>query len=162
VQSKIALAPGHLILRCTGALILVAFCATCEKSGSRSGKGGTDDNTLVLSKDTVKLDPGVKLVQVLVHTSTTNIEFSPGTVRARTGDIVKFVSADATNHAVGFETDSLAPPARAWIEQTQQVRGPPLISRGAAWVISLKGAPPGNYPFKCLTHDGHGVLVVGG
>ncbi len=154
-------APGHRRVRCTGALFLVALCVACEK-GPRAGKGGTDDNTLILAKDTVKLDPGVKLVQVLVHSSTTDIEFSPGTVRARTGDILKCVGADAGNHAVGFVMDSLPQGGKAWLEQTQQGRGPPLLAAGSAWVVSLKGAPVGNYPFRCLTHGGGGILVIAG
>jgi hypothetical protein len=41
------------------------------------------------------------------------------------------------------------------------MRGPPLLSEGSAWVVSLSDAPPGEYPFGCTMHGGRGVIRVG-
>jgi hypothetical protein len=42
-----------------------------------------------------------------------------------------------------------------------QLRGPPLVNEGAAWVVSLADAPVGRYPFLCRTHGARGRIAVG-
>lgn len=115
---------------------------------------------LELGEDTIRLAPGATLHQVMLHADPGGAEMRPETVRARAGDVVRFTAADAQPHAVVFDAGRLAPPLRAFLERTGQLRGPPLISAGAAWVVSLDDAPAGAYPFACLTHGALGLLLV--
>lgn len=84
----------------------------------------------------------------------------PESIVARPGDVIRFVAVDARTHAIAFEASALAPAARAFLRRTDQMRGPPLISVGAAWVVSLEGAPGGRYPFICLGDSCRGVVTV--
>ena len=155
-------APARLAVRCAGAFALVIFSLGCERSRQRASSAGaaTDDHKIALSKDTIQLPPTAKSILVGVHTSTTDIEFSPSVVKAHTGDIVRFTAMDAAGHALGFDTDSLPPAQKEFLEHSQQLRSAPLISTGTVWIMGLQGAPPGKYPFHCLTHGGRGILVV--
>ena len=85
---------------------------------------------------------------------------TPATVRAVPGDAVRFTVADGRPHALTFAVDSLDASARAFLDGTGQLRGPPLVNQDASWVILLEGAPPGRYPFYCRSHDASGVLTV--
>ena len=59
-----------------------------------------------------------------------------------------------------FTADALSSEQRSFLERTNQLRAPPLVEQGAAWVVSLEGAPPGAYPFHCITHGERGRLTV--
>jgi plastocyanin len=75
---------------------------------------------------------------------------------------VRFTVLDHRTHAIAFVADSLGAQARTFLERTGQLRGPPLVSEGASWVVVLDGAPPGRYPFLCRSHDVRGVLTISG
>jgi plastocyanin len=78
------------------------------------------------------------------------------------GAWVEFVSTDDRIHEIRFEVDSLAPESRAFLEGTDQVSSPPLVDRGARFVVSFRDAPEGRYPFRAEGNKepGHGVVVV--
>ena len=88
-------------------------------------------------------------------------EVNPATVGATPGDAVAFVAADAVTHSIVFLADRLDSAQVAFLESAGQMRGPPLLSEGASWIVSLNGAPQGDYPFACALHGGQGVIRVG-
>jgi plastocyanin len=114
---------------------------------------------LELTHDTIRLEAGVRLHDVSVQRSAAG-EFDPAEVAARRGDVVRFTARDNGGHAILFDAASLAPEAHEYLERTGQLRSPPLIETGAAWVITLDGAPAGVYAFRCATHDVVGRIVV--
>jgi hypothetical protein len=75
---------------------------------------------------------------------------------------VEFVSSDWWVHEVRFETDSLPQEAGAFLAETDQVDSPPLVERGARFVVSFTGAPTGRYPFIVAGNGAaaRGVVVV--
>jgi len=117
--------------------------------------------TLELEGDTIQLEAGVRLIDVTVETKPDGSELEPAGVEAAPGDVVRFTAGDGRLHAIAFESDLLGAEARAFLEQTGQLRSPPLVSAGMQWVITLNGAPPGDYPFICTTHGVRGIIVVG-
>ena len=134
--------------------MLSAVFAACADTPGEEGP-----RVLELSHDTIRLESGVSLVDVAVRRSESG-DFDPARVDAGVGDVVRFTAGDRGGHAISFEGASLGADARAWLEQTGQLRSPPLITSDAAWVITLAGAPPGDYPFRCTTHNATGHLTV--
>ncbi len=116
---------------------------------------------LELEGDTIQLDVGVRLIDVAVATQQGGSELDPVRVEARPGDVVRFTAGDGRLHALAFESTLLSADARAFLEQTGQLRSPPLVSAGMQWVITLDGAPTGEYPYICTTHGVRGSIVVG-
>jgi plastocyanin len=114
---------------------------------------------LELTNDTIQLADGVHLRDVEVRRQATG-DFEPAAVEADVGDVVRFTAHDRGGHALVFEGPLLQENARQWLGTTGQLRSPPLISDSSAWVISLKDAPPGEYPFRCTTHATTGRLTV--
>jgi plastocyanin len=137
-----------------GLLALVAGLAVgaCEAVG-----GGA---TLHLDTAEVQLEPGVRVHDVRVGGSADADSLDPVVLRARPGDIVRFITDDHRTHAVAFELVRLSDPVRDFLDRTNQLRGPPLVNRGAAWVVVLDEAPAGRYPFICRTHDARGMILV--
>jgi plastocyanin len=147
-------APAHTRVVCAGVLLFCAVLAACE-DGVKLGKRGP--RTLELNGDTVQLASGVKLHDVKIR-STQAGDFEPAQVTARVGDVVRFTSADTRTHAL-----SIAAPtdqARAALQAEVQMRSPPLIARGTAWVVSLKDVPPGTYTVRCISHAGTATITV--
>jgi plastocyanin len=114
---------------------------------------------LELTHDTIQLPDSVRLIDVRVRRDTSG-DFEPASVEAKQSDMVRFTAADRAGHAIAFDGATLSADVRAFLERTGQLRGPPLITTDAAWVISLDGAPAGQYPFRCVTHDLTGTLTV--
>ena len=156
-----SLAPGRPVTGRPGALLLplllVAALAAC---GGERRHAASDRHRLPLGGDTIELGPDVTVHTVRLGGAAAGPALYPETVRARVGDVVRFVATDARGYAVSFEDSTLAPAARRFLESSRQLRGPPLITTGAAWVVSLKGAPAGRYRFRSLTRDASGLLVV--
>lgn len=146
-------APAHTIRVCAGVLLLSALSA-CE-DGIRRGNSGP--RTLELDSDTVQLESGVTLHDVKIR-STAAGDFEPAAVTAKSGDVVRFTSADARTHALSIQPPGEA--ARAALAAANQLRSPPLIAQGTAWVISLKGVPAGTYTVSCLSHAGTATVHV--
>jgi plastocyanin len=89
--------------------------------------------------------------------------FDPEQVEIVQGVWVEFVSADWRVHEIRFEVDSLSAAGRTFLEDTDQVASPPLVDRGARFVVSFAGAPDGRYPFIAEGNGapGRGVVIVG-
>ena len=149
------LAPAHPLAGCAGAL----FCAWLSLAGC--GDRRTDEPAVLeLETDTIRLPPGTRILDVGIEVRAEGSEFEPAAVSARQGDVVRFTAGDHRGHALVFDPARLDPEAAAFLESSGQLRGPPLLSAGTSWIVSLAGAPPGSYPFRCVTHDASGVLRV--
>ncbi len=149
------MAPAHPSLVCAGVFVLLAsFGSACEKGVRLSG---ANNRTLVLSGDTVELEPGVTLHDVAVK-AVNNADFDPVRISARVGDIVRFTSRGTRTHALAIAAPT--PEATALLDSSAQRRSPPLVSEGQAWVISLKGWPAGTYTVSCLSHAGTATLLI--
>jgi len=115
---------------------------------------------LELEDRTVLLERGAEIVDIRLRSPSTGDPVLPDSVDARPGDVLRFIAADALVHAVAFDDSALSPEQHAFLESTGQLRSPPLLAVGSSWVVSLEAAPPGRYPFRSLTHDAHGVVVL--
>ena len=78
------------------------------------------------------------------------------------GSYVEFVTADWLVHEIVFELDSLSIAARTFLERTDQVASPPLITQDSRYVVHFSDGPPGRYPFllEGSGASGRGVVVV--
>jgi len=78
------------------------------------------------------------------------------------GSYVEFVTADWLVHEIVFELDSLSIAARTFLERTDQVASPPLITQDSRYVVHFSDGPPGRYPFllEGSGAPGRGVVVV--
>lgn len=121
---------------------------------------GVAGRELELDGETVRLPPGTAVHDVHLGVEDGRARIRPDTVRAEPGDIIQFIAGDDRGYAVVFDRALLADTAAAFLERTDQLRGPPLIQRGTRWIVDLSGAPSGRYPFVCLTHDARGLIVV--
>ncbi|MEX0907327.1 MAG: plastocyanin/azurin family copper-binding protein [Gemmatimonadota bacterium] len=138
----------------------IAFAAAALVTGcDRVGSLADGPAVLELTADTIQLPDSVSLIEVIVRRASGG-EFEPTMVTAASGDVVRFTAGDAGSHALVFDGAALPPEQRAFLDGTGQMRSPPLIHAGAAWVVSLAGAPAGTYPFTCVTHSASGVLTV--
>ncbi len=155
-------APGRSRLGRPGAsllpvLLLGAALAAC--GGERHGPAAAR-HRLPLGSDTLDLGADVTVHEVRLGGEPSGPGIHPDTVTARPGDVLRFVAADARGYAIAFGDTSLPAAARAFLERTRQLRGPPLITTGASWVVTLKDAPAGAYPFRSLTRDAAGLVLV--
>ena len=82
----------------------------------------------------------------------------PLRTEARPGDVLHVLSADRRIQTFRFVSDGAPAGAMAFLERTGQVGSPPLADVGNAWIVSLEGAPEGEYPFVV---EGHGEPVQG-
>lgn len=117
--------------------------------------------TVQLDTVEVQLRSGTSLHDVTIGGVGAVDSIAPDQIAATTGDAVRFTIADHRTHAIAFAADRLDPTVRMYLEDTNQLRGPPLVHRGGAWIVVLDGAPPGRYPFLCRSHGVEGLLVVG-
>lgn len=86
-------------------------------------------------------------VHTVLVTADTREVASPDSVAVDPGAWVEFVAGDWRVHEVRFEVDSLPAAARAFLESTDQAASPPLLDRGARFLVSFEEAPAGAYPF---------------
>jgi plastocyanin len=115
---------------------------------------------LDLEQGTIRLPPGVRIIEIRVSATGGRNRIVPDSVLASTGDVIRFVAGDALTHAMVFDDTHLTTGQRTFLETTGQLRGPPLLTSGATWVVSLEDAPAGRYPYLCATHGGRGVIIV--
>ena len=126
----------------------------CDAIGGRA--------SVQLDSAEVALPSGAEVHEVVLGGAGATDSIAPSTVEANPGDAIRFEVRDRRTHAIAFDTDSLEPAAAAYLEETLQLRGPPLVNEGSAWVVVLADAPPGRYPFVCMSHGVRGTVVVGG
>jgi plastocyanin len=153
VKSTCSFAPARYLGSRAGVFVLLVFGA-CENAPLIEQK----DRTLELAGDTIELPADVDLHDVEIRTGEQHRDFEPKQVQAKPGDYLRFTSRDTRTHAIVFEVTD--PTLRAFLESTGQLRSPPLINNGTSWVIALKDAPAGTYPFRCLVHNDTGQLSV--
>jgi len=134
---------------------VVCVLAACDRTGLPERPP-----ILELGAVIAELPPGARVHEVRVGGAAPAPELDPDTVRARPGDVIGFTAVASGTHAVAFDAAALSPETGAFLSNTRQLRGPPLVNAGATWVVSLDGAPPGTYPFHCITHGARGVLIV--
>jgi len=82
----------------------------------------------------------------------------PLRTEARPGDVLHILSADRRIQTFRFLAEGAPEGAMAFLERTGQVGSPPLADVASAWIVSLEGAPEGEYPFLV---EGHGDPVRG-
>ena len=144
--------PGRLPWRSGVLLSALIAVAGCDAIGG--------DTTIRLDSAEVSLPSGAEVHDVAIGGASATDSISPATVSARSGDAVRFVVGDHRTHALAFDQGSLEPAVLEFLERTVQLRGPPLVNSGSAWVVSLADAPAGRYPFTCRSHGAGGVLTV--
>lgn len=144
----------HTLKVCAGVFVFCAVLTACE-DGVRLGKSGP--RTLELEADTVQLESGVTLHDVKII-STPAGDFDPAVVTAKSGDVVRFTSADNRTHALAIQPPNDA--AQTVLAAAGQLRSPPLVANGTAWVVSLKGLPAGTYTVSCISHAGTAAINV--
>jgi plastocyanin len=149
---------GVLLWACCLLLALAAGTA-CDRVPGLGGGEDQGPRVLELAHDTIRLEQGVRLHEVVLSRARAGI-FEPARLQVRQGDVVRFTAEDGAGHAVVFTGEALAPGARQFLESTGQMRSPPFVAAGSGWVITLEGAPAGEYPFLCTTHDARGSLTV--
>lgn len=150
-------APGLSCWRRPGAFfILVLLAGACGRPESPESRA-----LIELAEDTIELGRGASLADVLVRSAAaTTAVFEPETLTIRQGDVIRFITADRHPHAITFDPERLAPEHAHFLRATDQLRSPPLITEGAAWVVSFEEAPPGIYPFVDLSQDRQGMIIV--
>lgn len=147
-------APARSLLRFAGALVCGVVLAGCDAGESRRGP-----SVLELDSSRIALPDSVHLVVIRLDRAQPG-EVEPLRASVRVGDIVRFEAGDGAGHAIGFDGALLTSDVRGFLEQTGQLRSPPLVSEGNAWVVSLAHAPPGEYPYTCVTHNARGAITV--
>ncbi|CAN5890319.1 hypothetical protein BH23GEM9_BH23GEM9_01600 [soil metagenome] len=135
-------------------LLFAALVVSCD----RAADNDEGPRVLELTHDTIRLEAGVRLAGIEVRREASG-EFHPAATEVRQGDVVRFTAGDGGGHAIAFG-GQLDPAILEFLERTGQLRSPPLIAQGSSWVITLDGAPAGEYPFRCTTHNVAGRLTV--
>lgn len=144
--------PGRSIGRSGVLLSALLALGGCDLMG-----GGA---TIELDDGEVRLEGGADVHEVVIGGRGGGDTLEPAAVTVQPGDAVRFTVTDRRTHALAFDAAALSPAARSFLESTTQLRGPPLVNEGAAWVVSLADAPGGRYPFVCRTHGARGVVTV--
>lgn len=86
----------------------------------------------------------------------------PAAISIEPGSYVEFKTTDWLIHEVLFDADSLGAAQRAFLQRTDQLASPPLITRQSRYLLSFVDAPPGRYAYR-LEGNGRparGVIVV--
>ncbi len=140
--------------------MISALAALAVLSGGACDRTQPGASVQLNDSTSVDLGSGTTLHDVRIGGAQANDTLVPDTVRATPGDAVRFIAGDRRTHAVAFIRDELSPAAMRFLEESMQMRGPPLVEEGSAWVVVLRDAPAGSYPFQCVAHGTRGVLIV--
>jgi len=86
----------------------------------------------------------------------------PDSTTVEATDYLQFVTGDWWVHELVFETELMSAEARRFMREHGQVTSPPMVSRGARFVVSFVAAPPGRYPYRVDGNgrSAHGVVLV--
>jgi hypothetical protein len=114
-------------------------------------------------RDELGLPSGAEVHRVSISGGRQEI-IAPSEVTVSMNGYVEFVTADAWVHEVRFELDSLEGPARDFLVRTDQGESPPMVNADSRFLVSMRGAPPGRYPFRVEGNGGptSGAVVVAG
>lgn len=85
---------------------------------------------------------------------------APSRLRVPRGAVIEFVAADGRVHTVDFPEDSLELEVAHFLRRTSQLRSPPLVDRGARFILSLERAPLGRYRFRSEGAGGEAWGVI--
>jgi len=135
-------------------LLLASLPGGCDQVEVEPGPA-----VLELPGSTVELAGGARIVDIEIRDDN-GPRFEPADIDIAVGDMVRFRVGGRGPHALVFEPDSSAAAIREFLDRTGQMRSAPLIEPGVAWILTFEGAPPGEYPFRCLTHGERGRIVV--
>ena len=138
-----------------GLLFCVLLALGCAQDGAPRDVVELDEGVVV------QLPEGSRRHDVKLEGVGAQTEISPASVAATPGDAVAFVAADAVTHSIFFLADRLDSAQAGFLDSSGQMRSPPLLSEGSSWIVSLNGAPAGDYSFACALHGGQGVIRVG-
>lgn len=94
------------------------------------------------------LAPEARVHRVEVTVTGDRLRMLPRRVRARTGDVVRFVVLDHRDYLIRFEAGEMDAEPAAFLRSTGQDRPPPLLGRDAFRPLDLREAPDGRYPFR--------------
>lgn len=122
--------------------------------------GAAPPDVVLLESGEVQLPQGARRHDVRLQGVGAQGEMTPATVEARVGDAVAFNAVDGITHSIVFLAERLDGAQIEFLESTGQMRGPPLLSEGSSWIVTLANAPPGDYPFECALHGGTGTVRV--
>ncbi len=100
------------------------------------------------------------MVDIGVRIAADSVEFSPDSLTAHAGDVLRFSARDNGPHALVFDEQATDSAARAFLQGTAQVRSLPLLNTSSKWIVSLADAPAGFYAVRCLTHGGRAAIMV--
>lgn len=115
---------------------------------------------LELDGETIALPAGVEIIDVRLAAPEGQAAFAPERIQADPGDVLRFRATALGTHALRFDDSRLTPDQRTFLERTNQLASPPLVDSTAVWIVSLEGAPPGEYPLAAAPHPARGVVVV--
>lgn len=150
-------------MRRAGAFVLFALLCTTACDRSKTAATAKSDEkgprSIEFGTDTIHIPDSVHVATVRID-RTKAAELLPAVTSVRTGDVLRFIASDGGAHAIAFDGESMSADARAFLEETGQMRSPPFVATGATWVVSFKGAPPGKYPYHCPTHGVPGTVTV--
>lgn len=127
----------------------------CREAGRQGAPARLD-----LESDTIELPATAAIVDVRLRGASGDGAIDPPLVRVHSGDVVRFLAGDAAGHAIAFAAGDLSTAQRDFLIRTGQLSSPPLLVPGAAWLVNLEGAPPGDYLFHCVVHDVAGRIRV--
>ena len=116
-------------------------------------------STLQIGDTTIDLGERVTVHEVSVAQMSRG-DFDPPSVTAHPGDVLHFQTVDMRTHALAFDDSTLQPAVREALAAKQQLRSPPLVTEGTAWIVSLEGVPPGTYRINCVTHGAPFNVIV--
>jgi plastocyanin len=159
-QSRARRPIRYPFLRCT--LVLLCALAACGEQGEKGAAAVPEpaDTSLLARLDSGE---GVHLVRLVARGA--EYAFEPREIRARPGDIVRFVHTGYQPESVAFDPEETPPGGDEFLHQAEIVRGPLLTRPGQVYDISLEGAVPGRYGFYSVPHEAYGmrgVLIVAG
>ena len=149
-QSRGRLLPGRPGFFVALAAALIAGCSN----------GEAPRDVVELESGEVQLPAGARRHDIRLEGVGAEGEVDPASVDAAPGDAVAFIAGDGITHSVMFLADRMDGSQVAFLDSTSQRRGPPLLSEGSTWVVSLVAAPPGDYAFACALHGGAGTVRV--
>lgn len=154
VTWKFGPAPAHPLRMCAGVFIVALLATACEPPPDAGARG---PRTLELDGDTLAVPANVSLIDVKLR-AVGNTDFAPAEITAKVGDIVRFTSADSRTHGIVLHPPT--PEAGSVLRAAGQLRSPPLVAKGQAFVVSLEKLPPGRYTVSCISHAGTATIIV--
>ncbi len=148
---------GRQRLRAAGAGIPLGLLPVCLLAGCGEPPPPPFDYEASLRLE-LGIDAGTPIHRVTLGGRGSDDRVVPLRVEAAPGDVLHVLSADLRIQTFSFDLEALDADQQGFLERSSQVGSPPLTDPGSRWVVSLEGAPEGEYPFIVL---GHGDPVRG-